>query len=204
VFGFANSSSTDAITSVDIGATVFAVDDETVARTSGNNLRPRAGRVVGFEGSLVLVELGVFGEATSGIDVRIAAGEALTSDQYKAVKLSSGAVVKCGAGERALGILQNAPGSGEIAIVRIAGTTLAKADGTGVAVDNMISSAAGGVLRASTNQTTGLGHVDTTGSSATQPLRGAYVLGQATQAGAAGALFAMVINTPGAVATTAV
>jgi hypothetical protein len=58
------------------------------------------------------------------------AGEALTSDQYKAVVLSSGAVIKCTSlGQSPLGILQNAPASGEAASVAYAGIGHAKIGG---------------------------------------------------------------------------
>lgn len=206
VFGFVNSGTTDAVTAADIGATVFAVDDQTIARTSGNGLRPAAGRVVGFEGASVLVELGVFGEAVSGLDVRIAAGADLSTHQYKAVKVnSSGVIVLAGTGEQPLGILQNAPASGEIAIVRTGGTTLARADGTGITQGDRVSSGASGVLKATTNAATGLAVVDTgDAGAATDPVKGAYVLGQAIQTAAASALFAMVITHSGAVPSTAV
>ena len=100
---------------------------------------------------------------------------------------------------------QNAPASGEIAIVRTHGATIARADGTGVTVDNSVSSAASGVARATTNAATGLGVVDTSdATSATDPLKGAYVLGQALQTAAASALFEMVITHGGTQASTAV
>jgi hypothetical protein len=55
--------------------------------------------------------------------VTMVAGEALTSDQYKIVKLdASGNVVKASAvTDRPFGILQNAPGNGGAAEVCIAG-----------------------------------------------------------------------------------
>ncbi|MCW3835977.1 hypothetical protein ACFQ1E_07990 [Sphingomonas canadensis] len=46
---FANSSSTDEITVADIGFECFAVDDQTVARTSSNGTRPVAGTVVAID-----------------------------------------------------------------------------------------------------------------------------------------------------------
>lgn len=206
VFGFVNSGTTDAVTAADIGATVFAVDDQTIARTSGNGLRPAAGRVVGFEGASVLVELGVFGEAVSGLDVRIAAGADLSTHQYKAVKVNSaGAVVLAATGEHALGILQNAPASGEVAIVRIMGTSLAKADGTGVTRGDRISSGAAGVIKATTNAATGLSVTNTNDAGATTDLLiGAYVLGVALETAAASALFMVAITHSGAVPSTAV
>ncbi len=43
VFQFANSTSTDAIATADIGAVCYIVDDQTVAKTSGTNTRSPAG-----------------------------------------------------------------------------------------------------------------------------------------------------------------
>lgn len=45
VFRFANSASADEITAADIGKPAFAVDDQTVAKTSGTNTRSVAGFV---------------------------------------------------------------------------------------------------------------------------------------------------------------
>jgi hypothetical protein len=52
----ANSASADEIGVADIGADVFAVDDQTVAKTNGSSTRPVAGKCVGFEDGKVLVE----------------------------------------------------------------------------------------------------------------------------------------------------
>lgn len=45
VFRFANSAAGDAITSADIGAACYIVDDQTVAKTNGANTRSAAGAV---------------------------------------------------------------------------------------------------------------------------------------------------------------
>ncbi|MCF1449986.1 hypothetical protein FS815_24660 [Agrobacterium vitis] len=45
VFRFANSASTDAITLADIGSNCYAVDDQTVAKTSNSSARPVAGTI---------------------------------------------------------------------------------------------------------------------------------------------------------------
>lgn len=47
-FGANNSSSTDAIAQADLYATVYFVDDNTVAKTDGSGARSAAGRFVGF------------------------------------------------------------------------------------------------------------------------------------------------------------
>lgn len=48
-FRFANSASGDAITIADIGAPAYAIDDQTVAKTSGSNTRSIAGFVEGVD-----------------------------------------------------------------------------------------------------------------------------------------------------------
>ncbi len=58
-FPFANSTAGDAITIADVGATVFVVDDQTVAKTNGTSTRIAAGKCVGFDGAMVLVEVGI-------------------------------------------------------------------------------------------------------------------------------------------------
>ena len=55
---FNNSAAGDAITQADMYADVYLVDDNTVAKTNGGGTRSVAGRVIGFEGSQVIVELG--------------------------------------------------------------------------------------------------------------------------------------------------
>lgn len=54
-----NSTGADAITAAAIGQPAYAVDDETVALTSANNLRPRAGTIVDVESIGVWVRTGV-------------------------------------------------------------------------------------------------------------------------------------------------
>lgn len=53
-----NNLSTDAVTRADIGKPCFVVDDETVARTSPNNTRARAGIVDDLEDAGVWVRIG--------------------------------------------------------------------------------------------------------------------------------------------------
>lgn len=52
---FANSASGDAITAADIGNPCFLVDDQTVAKTVGNGLRPIAGKIVDVDSASVWV-----------------------------------------------------------------------------------------------------------------------------------------------------
>ena len=77
------------------------------------------------------------------------AGEDLSNDQYKFVKLTDDfEVKKAGAGEMAIGVLQNAPDNGEAATVAVFGKTKVKADGdtdTAISAGDAISSNSGGV-----------------------------------------------------------
>lgn len=52
---FANSAAGDAITLADLGASVYIVDDQTVAKTSGSSSRSIAGKVVDVDASGVWI-----------------------------------------------------------------------------------------------------------------------------------------------------
>lgn len=58
VFSWANSASTDEITAADIGGIAWAVDDATVAKTSGSGTRSPAGIIAGVDDNGVHVEMG--------------------------------------------------------------------------------------------------------------------------------------------------
>ena len=51
----ANSASTDQITLADLGAAVFIVDDQTVAKTNGGGTRSQAGYVVDVDATGVWI-----------------------------------------------------------------------------------------------------------------------------------------------------
>lgn len=59
VHGFLNSAAGDAIAQADVGADVYIVDNQTVAKTDGTGARSRAGKVIRLEGGLVYVETGI-------------------------------------------------------------------------------------------------------------------------------------------------
>lgn len=58
-FLFQNSAGGDAVTLSNVGQPAYAVDDQTVALTSSNNLRPLAGTIVDVESDGVWVRVGV-------------------------------------------------------------------------------------------------------------------------------------------------
>lgn len=73
------------------------------------------------------------------------AGADLSSHQFKFVKLSGGKVVLCSvAQEKALGILQNTPQSGEGAAVALHGLSKVKCAGI-LAVDSIVATDAAGL-----------------------------------------------------------
>jgi len=57
IFRWGNSSSTDAITTADIGNDCYIVDDQTVAKTSDTNSRSVAGKVFDVDSSGVWVDM---------------------------------------------------------------------------------------------------------------------------------------------------
>ncbi|MFW5838256.1 MAG: hypothetical protein ACOCVM_09605 [Desulfovibrionaceae bacterium] len=57
VFCFANSSAGDEITRADIGEDCYVVDDQTVAKTSDTNARPKAGVVMDVDAAGVWVRI---------------------------------------------------------------------------------------------------------------------------------------------------
>lgn len=57
VFRFANSSAGDAIALADVGATCYAVDDQTVAKTDGTGTRSAAGTIRDVDADGVWVQI---------------------------------------------------------------------------------------------------------------------------------------------------
>ena len=87
-------------------------------------------------------------QAIEGIDITMEAASDLSAKQYFAVKMSAADKVDvAGANEKAIGILQNEPESGEAALVRITGTSKVKShDGSGIAVGDLLTPDANGKL----------------------------------------------------------
>ncbi|MCL4715471.1 MAG: hypothetical protein KJZ75_11220 [Hyphomonadaceae bacterium] len=112
------------------------------------------------------------GEANLVCITRIA-GADLSAKQYTAVKQnSSGQVVAAGAGEKALGILQNKPTSGQAATVAVGGVSKWIAGGV-VAPDAEVAADADGKAKTAVANTT-----DTQVGAAADPLLGSYILGR--------------------------
>ena len=58
VFKFVNSGA-DPVAQADVGADVYIVDDQTIAKTSNSSARSRAGKLVKFESTGVWVQIGI-------------------------------------------------------------------------------------------------------------------------------------------------
>jgi hypothetical protein len=78
------------------------------------------------------------------------AGADLTTHQYKLVKFdtTNNSVVLCGNAEKPMGVLMNAPNSGELAEVAVQGGAKVKIGSTMATLGGSIASAANGVARA--------------------------------------------------------
>jgi len=78
------------------------------------------------------------------------AGADLTTHQYKLVKFdtTNNSVVLCGNAEKPMGVLMNAPNSGELAEVAVQGGAKVKIGTTMSTLGGSIASAANGVARA--------------------------------------------------------
>ena len=124
-----------------------------------------------------------------------------SSGQFTAVKVnSSGQVVQCGTqGEVALGVLQNAPKSGQAATVMVDGVTKMVAAGS-IAAGALVTVDSQGRAVAANKETV---NTSDAGASA-DPVIGSNVLGICIiGAGAAGSLCSVAILHVGGVATTA-
>lgn len=201
----ANSGTTDAIVDLDIGRPCYVVDDNTVARTSNGGLRPVAGIVRRVDaGGLVAVEVGLSGRnAAEGVSdyLYLAGADLSTTGQYLFVKLngSSAIVLASTAGESALGVLQNAPTSGAVAIVRrrgpsrvVGGASLA--DGALLAAQ-----ATTGRAKAAVAGTVAGG----AGDPANDAIVGSFCMGMALSDGTDGNPMTMDVHPMGAIPTTA-
>jgi hypothetical protein len=99
------------------------------------------------------------------LDITFKAGADLSAYRYAPVKLGANAneVLLAGAGDEVIGILQNEPGNGEAAAVRIAGTSLVKAAG---AITKGAAVVANGAIADGKVTTAGAGHTHTENTAA--------------------------------------
>jgi hypothetical protein len=174
VHKWANSSTTDAITAADVGKPCYVVDDQTVARTSGSGARIVAGTVVMVDSDGVFVESRMPGPQPTGFDIELIAAADLSAVGKVAIKVdSAGKAAVAGAGEAAIGILQNGPASGAIAKVRVSGLSYGLAGSGGIAKGALVESASDGTLVTSTTAKVNTNDAGST----TDPVIGANVVG---------------------------
>lgn len=135
-------------------------------------------------------------------DISVQVGADLSTKQFFGVKInSSGVLVLAGAGEQAY-VLQNKPDNvrqttGNIAI---GGKSKVVLGGTVAAGDFAAVDAAGKFIKAVAD--TQLGNVDTTGSDATEAVKGSHIVGQFTSGGAADEIVDLLILNLGLIPET--
>jgi hypothetical protein len=135
-----------------------------------------------------------------GTDITLLAAADLSAKQFYAVKVdSNGKAALAGAGEVAIGVLQNKPGSGQAATIRIAGATKMVASAA-VAAGALVAANAAGKSVTATKATTNTSDA----GGAADPLVGSHVMGVAlTAAGQDLDVHEVLLINAGAVATTA-
>jgi hypothetical protein len=198
-FQLANSAGDDAITAADVGQPCFVVDDQTVARTSANGTRPFAGRVALVDSDGVWVEVGAHCDPVA-IDLLLEATEDLTAAQFLFVTMDSSGDVELAnaAGEDCVGVLQNAPADGAIAIVRVYGPSRVIASGV-VAVGALVATTNAGKSKTAVAATTNTSDA----GAASDALVASFVMGRALTVGAADAQHSIFVAPMGAIPTTA-
>ena len=136
----------------------------------------------------------------AGKQISLPAGADLSGSQYCAVKVNaSGQVVLAGAGETAIGILQNKPTSGRVATVMVSGVSKMVAGGA-VAAGSLVAADATGRAKVASLAVTNTADA----GAANDPLIGSSILGVALSgAAAAGVVISVLLLPMGAVATTA-
>jgi hypothetical protein len=127
VFAFANSTAGDAIAVTDVLADCFFVDNNTVAKTSNSGARPRAGQIIGMDGTKVLVMVGVAAAASQPIQtgsgtfvagvLTVNAGITLTAESVIiGIRMTEGGTdgdeIRCPTADRTVG----GPGTGAMTL----------------------------------------------------------------------------------------
>jgi hypothetical protein len=136
---------------------------------------------------------------TKGQSISLVAAAALTAKQFYAVKIdSNGKAALAGAGEAAIGIVQNNPGAGQPASVMVSGSSKAVAGGSITAGDVVAANADGKLVAATKGRTN---TADEGG--ATDALLGSNVIGIALTGASSNDIFTVAIMHMGAVPTTA-
>lgn len=124
----------------------------------------------------------------------------LSAKQYRAVKVdSNGKAAVAGAGEAAIGILQNDPISGQAATVATVGARSKALAGGNITAGNYVAADANGAVVAAT-----LGRVNTSDAGgAVDAVIGSNIIGIALNGGVANDIITVLITLPGVAPTTA-
>lgn len=187
-FRYANSAGVDAITDADLQKDCYAVDDQTLARTSALGTRPTAGKVIQVDSDGVWVQT-TPDESKAEREILVTAGADLSASQFFAVKLdNTGKAVLAVAGDFCTGVVQNAPANAATAVVRVAGVTKLIGGGA-VAIGSAVASDAAGKGKVASAL------VQATGA-------GSNVLGIALTLGAAATAFNVLLTHSGAAPTS--
>lgn len=136
---------------------------------------------------------------SNGVDITRLAAADLSAKQYYAAKVdSNGAAALAGAGEFAIGLIQNNPGSGYSTTVRVAGVSKAVAGGS-VTAGAKVAADANGKLVAATDA-----KVNTSDAgAAADAVIASNVIGIALESASANEIFAVLVTLSGASPTTA-
>lgn len=133
-----------------------------------------------------------------GLDISLPAASDLSSSQFLAVKInSSGQIALAGAGDAAVGVLQDTPASGQVGSVRLSGVTRMVCGGTVTAGDLVAADASAKAKTAVKSST----NTADAGASA-DALIGSNVLGVALDSGTVGQVIPVALLHYGAVPTT--
>ncbi len=178
IFGWQNGTSTQAISDLHVGRPCYALDNQTVVLRNPTGDYPYAGRIydVDSDGLVYVEQGGTSPDMPNCHDMLLLAGGDLSATgKYRFVSLdSSGDVVLAAtAGMVGAGVLQNAPASGAVAIVRRRGPSLCYSEAAiaeGVLVAVAVTT---GRYKTAVNAT-----CDASGASATAALTGSFIMGQ--------------------------
>lgn len=200
VYKLKNSAGLDAIAQADVGQDCFIVDDEQVAKGNANGARSVAGKIIAVESDGVYVETRLFDTGYQGIDITLEAAADLTTHANKFVKVdANGKAALAAVGEFAVGVLQNAPGLGALARVRVLGVTKVLS-GAAIARGAFIAADAASKAKAAAAATTNTADAGV----AADPLIGSHACGIALEtAAAADVAIAVLLVHAGAIPTTA-
>lgn len=131
--------------------------------------------------------------------ISLPAGADLSTKQFRAVKVNSSAqAVVAGAGEFAIGILQNKPAAGQAATITYSGVSKAILGGSVTAGATVASDGNGAFVDATEART----NTSDAGASA-DPLIGSNIMGVALAGGVTGDIVPVLILVAGATPTTA-